>query len=60
MRKVFNLQNTCIVKVQGGVGSVLYKQQQQLQQMKNNNDVKCVVNNFTAEELFKQYLKNTP
>ena len=55
MRQVFNLQNWCVVKVQGGMGSVLYKQQQQ---KKNNNDVKPVVKHFTAEELFKQYLKS--
>lgn len=57
MRQVFNLQNWCVVKVQGGMGSVLYKQQQQ--QKKNNNDVKPVVKHFTAEELFQQYLKST-
>ena len=54
MRQVFNLQNWCIVKVQGGEGSLLYKQ---CMKIKNNNNVKPVVKLFTAEKLFKQYLK---
>lgn len=57
MRQVFNLQNWCVVKVQGGVGSALYKQ---CMKNKNNNNVKPAVKHFVAEELFKLYLKNTP
>ena len=56
MRQVFNLQNWCVVKVQGGVGSALYKQ---CMKNKNNNIVKPEVKHFVAEELFKLYLKNT-
>ena len=55
MRQVFNLQNWCVVKVQGGVGSALYKQ---CMKNKNNNIVKTEVKHFAAEELFKQYLKS--
>ena len=58
MRQVFNLQNSCIVKVQGGVGSVLYKQCMK-NKNNNNNNVKPAVKHFVAEELFKQYLKST-
>lgn len=58
MRQVFNLQNWCVVKVQGGVGSALYKQCMK-NKNKNNNIVKPEVKHFAAEELFKLYLKNT-
>ena len=57
MRQVFNLQNWCIVKVQGGEGSLLYKQCMK-NKNKNNNIVKPEVKLFTAEKLFKQYLKS--
>ena len=53
MRQVFNLQNWCIVKVQGGEGSLLYKQC-----MKIKNNVKPAVKLFTVEDMFRKYLNN--